>query len=890
MTELPARLTAALADRYRVERELGVGGMATVYLAADLKHDRKVAIKVLKPELAAVLGAERFVQEIKTTAAMSHPHILPLFDSGEADGFLFYVMPYIEGETIREKLNRETQFGIDEAVKIATEVADALEYAHQHGVIHRDIKPENILLHAGRPMVMDFGIALALSAAAGGRMTETGLSLGTPHYMSPEQATADKAITARSDVYSLASVLYEMLTGEPPHVGSSAQQIIMKIITDTPRPVTELRKSVPPNVAAALARALEKLPADRFESAKGFAEALTNQHFTTATALEAPGVSRRSIGAWLRSPLSRVAMLVLALSLATMVVLATRRETTLAPLPTMAFTLVDSLTGGSNFALADDGTIVRYRARQLFVRRPGDLTESPLAGTDEATPFRSVLSPDGSDVLFVVQAGTGAARRVALRRVSLRGGISNTLWTGPDASTFVIPLAWSADGWIFVTMGRAGGGASNFKVGRLPENGGAIETIWDGLMAEAALLPGDKALVGCAVKSPKFDVVAIDLRTRDTVLVVPDACSARWSPTGHLLVANPDGSLRALPFDPERLRVTGPSTPVLSGLATGNGTAPFELSRTGTLMYVAGPSTTRASGLSLALVGLDGSVAPLPLPPTDHWDAAFSPNGKTLAYTRDGQIWMYDLDLGTHRRFTRLGAEHHDPVFSPDGSRLAYRALRTEGKGGEVYVQALVGDTVGTHIGGSSAGDDPTQWLADGRILVYHDRGSGTDLATLNANQPGPPVPVLQADWSEERGKVSPDGKWLAYLSNEAGRNQLVVRAWPALDKKSVIADSVLFEHHYWSNDSRTLYYVSRNRLMAASLAGTDLMRTVTHRVAIDTLNARLSARHPDGRRFLVARDAGTQGVGGQSTRRSLIVVTGWLTALRQRLAAGTAP
>ncbi len=215
MSSASERLSAALADRYRIERELGSGGMATVYLAADLKHDRKVAIKVLKPELAAVLGAERFVQEIKTTAALSHPNILPLFDSGEAAGFLYYVMPYLEGETIREKLTRETQFGIDEAVRITTEVADALDYAHRHGVIHRDIKPENILLHDGRPMVMDFGIALAVSAAAGGRMTETGLSLGTPHYMSPEQATADKQITARSDIYSLASVLYEMLTGEP---------------------------------------------------------------------------------------------------------------------------------------------------------------------------------------------------------------------------------------------------------------------------------------------------------------------------------------------------------------------------------------------------------------------------------------------------------------------------------------------------------------------------------------------------------------------------------------------------------------------------------------------------------------------------------------------------
>jgi eukaryotic-like serine/threonine-protein kinase len=257
------RLAVALSDHYRLERQLGQGGMATVYLAEDLKHHRPVAIKVLRPELAAVLGAERFVQEIQTTAALQHPHILPLFDSGQADGFLYYVMPYIEGETLRTRLDREKQLGIDEAVKITREVADALDYAHRHGVIHRDIKPENILLHDGRPMVADFGIALALSAAAGGRMTETGMSLGTPHYMSPEQATADRDITARSDIYSLASVLYEMLTGEPPHMGTSAQQIIMKIVTDTARPVTELRKSVPPNVAAAVAQALEKLPADR---------------------------------------------------------------------------------------------------------------------------------------------------------------------------------------------------------------------------------------------------------------------------------------------------------------------------------------------------------------------------------------------------------------------------------------------------------------------------------------------------------------------------------------------------------------------------------------------------------------------------------------------------
>ncbi len=255
-------------------------------------HAENDLARLLSP--VAVLGAERFVQEIKTTAALQHPHILPLFDSGAADGFLFYVMPFIDGETLRAKLDRETQLGVDEAVRIAREVLDALHYAHEHRIVHRDVKPENILLHGGHAMVADFGIAPAVSAAAGGRMTETGLSLGTPHYMSPEQATAEKEITARSDVYSLGSVLYEMLTGNPPYTGANAQQIIMKIITEPAEPVTKYRKSIPPNLAASLEKALEKLPADRFESAKAFADAVACPAYTNAATGYA-AASRRGV-------------------------------------------------------------------------------------------------------------------------------------------------------------------------------------------------------------------------------------------------------------------------------------------------------------------------------------------------------------------------------------------------------------------------------------------------------------------------------------------------------------------------------------------------------------------------------------------------------------------
>src|SRR5262245_57964518 len=277
MAELLSRLQGALADRYRIDREIGAGGMATVYVAHDLRHDRRVALKLMRPELSAVIGAERFLAEIKLTANLQHPHILPLFDSGEADGCLFYVMPFVEGESLRERLNREKQLPVADAVRMASEVASALDYAHRHGVVHRDIKPENILLHDGQALVADFGIALAASKASGNRMTETGMSLGTPHYMSPEQAMGERDITPRSDVYALGVVLYEMLTGDPPFTGSTAQAVVARVLTEAPRPILPQRHTIPPEAEAAVLTALEKLPADRFGSAAEFAEALAGR-------------------------------------------------------------------------------------------------------------------------------------------------------------------------------------------------------------------------------------------------------------------------------------------------------------------------------------------------------------------------------------------------------------------------------------------------------------------------------------------------------------------------------------------------------------------------------------------------------------------------------------
>jgi serine/threonine-protein kinase len=286
MSGIPGPLAEALADRYRLERELGQGGMATVYLAQDLKHDRQVAIKVLKPELAAVLGTDRFLAEIKTTAALQHPHILPLFDSGaagpggggaEGPSFLYYVMPLVAGESLRDRLDRDKQLSIADAVRIATEVASALDHAHRHGVIHRDIKPENILLHDGRAMVADFGIALAVQEAGGTRLTDTGVAVGTPSYMSPEQSMAERSLDGRTDIYALGCVLYEMLAGEPPYTGPTNQAIIAKRINHPVPSVRALRETVPESVDQALMSALAKSPADRFSTAAEFATALEGQ-------------------------------------------------------------------------------------------------------------------------------------------------------------------------------------------------------------------------------------------------------------------------------------------------------------------------------------------------------------------------------------------------------------------------------------------------------------------------------------------------------------------------------------------------------------------------------------------------------------------------------------
>src|SRR5436853_336115 len=314
MTDLLLRLQAALVERYAIERELGQGGMAVVFLAQDLKHRRAVAIKVLRPELAMALGAERFLGEIETVAGLAHPHILPLYDSGEAAGFLYYVMPYVEGESLRDRLTREKQLPLEDALRIAGEVASALSYAHSHGVVHRDIKPENILLSGGTAVVADFGIARALSAAGEGRrLTQTGTVIGTPAYMSPEQATGRLESDSRSDQYSLACVTYEMLVGEPPFTGPSAQAVLARHSLDMVSPPSIVRANIPDAVEEAILRALAKVPADRYATTALFAEALTTPSAATGAGRRVTLAGARGRRPWRRELLAATLVLIAAL-------------------------------------------------------------------------------------------------------------------------------------------------------------------------------------------------------------------------------------------------------------------------------------------------------------------------------------------------------------------------------------------------------------------------------------------------------------------------------------------------------------------------------------------------------------------------------------------------
>jgi len=823
MSEITERLKLAIAERYLVESELGQGGMATVYLAHDVKHDRKVALKVLRPELAAVIGAERFLQEIKVTANLQHSHILPLYDSGAAASFLYYVMPYVEGETLRTELEREKQLGIEQAVELTRKIAAALEHAHKQGIIHRDIKPENVLMRDGDPLIADFGIALAVSHAGANRLTETGLSIGTPQYMSPEQAMGDRELDARSDVYSLAAMLFEMLTGDPPYQGSTAQAVVAKVITEKAPSVTVLRDTVPGHVAAAIAKALNKLPADRWRSAAEFAEALVNPGMVSlpATRASEAAVAERPAR---RLPIAAAAGAAIVLGAAGLLL---GRFTAPKPSPRLTefvVTLPDSVTGigrccSAGLALSPDGSRLVFvgasaKGYRLFSRLAGRVDAEPIPGTeDAAAPF---FSPDGRWLGF--QAGS------RLRKVALAGGPAINI---TDITGNMRNASWGDDDQIVFSAGRRVD-----RLYRVPASGGTAQPLREESSAVShrhpTILPGSRRVLFTLdplSAGPDADRIAVlDLKTGaiDTLVTGTRAYYA----AGHLLFTTSDGSLLTQPFDPASGRLSGQAVSLFDAVMQHpDGNADFAVSRSGDVAYF--PSAGGESNETLMLVN-GRTQTPVTMPrPVNFEDPAVAPDGRRIAMRltdESGQqdIWVFDRGLGTLTRLTVEGGNAM-PVWSPDGRQIAFASNRAD-SGWAVYVQPSDGSGAARLVLQSSAPYlAPAAWLRDGRFVVVRAGAPGT-AQDVGVATPGDTAVqwIAGSSFQEHQPAVSPDERWIAYASNRSGDFEVYVQALSgagAVYQVSVGGGG----SPRWSPDGRTLYYANAegNGLLAARITMT---------------------------------------------------------------------
>ncbi len=885
MSDAFERLTTALAERYAIEREVGAGGMATVFVARDLKHDRHVALKVLKPELAVVLGVERFLSEIRVTAHLQHPHILPLFDSGQAGGLIYYVMPHVQGESLRQRLEREKQLPVDAAVEIARAVASALDYAHRHGVIHRDIKPENILFQDGQAVVADFGIALALSAAGGSRLTETGLSLGTPQYMSPEQATGDRAIDARSDIYSLAAVLYEMLAGEPPHTGPTVQSVIAKVVTDRPRPLRALRTSVPPPIESAVQKALAKVPADRFASAAQFAEALMHPA-AASVALELPVAGERP----LRAPSVAVvpwALAVLATGAAAWGWLRPAPNLPVAPVVRFAlgfepgFQPVDFR--GSPVALSPDGSRIIYvgsdslGGRWLFSRGFERLDPARIPGTQGAAqPF---FSPDGQWIGFWQEG--------RLRKLSLSGGAVATICEVASLEG----ATWGADDVIvFGASGplyrvAAAGGKAEVVAG--PDTARGQEYRWP------EFLPDGRALLFTLVDGSGPRLAALSLEDRRVRLLDQTGFSPHYVDGGFVVFAQSDGTLFAAPFDPRRVHFSGPPEPVAEEVRVGQlSVAKVGMSRSGSLVYLSGTTPLR----DMVMVDRTGRGQALPAPLDRYLYPRFSPDGRriavAIAHTGAGifssDIWVYELGSRSLSRLT-FDSINMFPEWARDGAHVAFvrqlRAITQEG----LFRIAADGSGVPETLLVRPQSVWEVQFTPDGRTMVFRENHPQThrDIWIAPVDSPQGARPLLRTPFEERAIALSPDGHWLAYVSNETGSNEVYVRRLLEGSARWRVSMRGGTEPR-WGRAGRELFFRNGDSLYAVAMQlGAELRAGPPRALFGGKYQVALAGNgiaydvSPDGGRFLMVREQASR------WREELNVVLHWFDPIRRRRTGG---
>jgi serine/threonine-protein kinase len=819
MSSLPSRISGALTGQYRLEREIGAGGMATVFLADDLRHDRRVALKVLRPELAAVIGAERFLAEIKLTANLQHPHILPLFDSGEADGFLFYVMPFVEGESLRDRLTREKQLPVDDAVRIASEVASALDYAHRHGVIHRDIKPENILLHDGRALVADFGIALAASKAGGSRMTETGMSLGTPHYMSPEQAMGEREITARSDVYALGCVLYELLTGDPPFTGSTAQAVVARVVTEVPRPMLPQRHTIPPHVETAVLTALEKLPADRFATAAQFAEALARPGAATVPTRSAtdsrPATPRPRTA---RATIVALAPWAVALLAVAGAGLAWRR-----PAPPVRHVVRFGIqlprdaepvgAVGSTIAFSPGGSQVVYvgkapSGQRLYSRRMDSPDPVAIPGSEGASlPF---FSPD--------EQGLGFLQGGKLVKVAVAGGPVTAI---APVTGKVYGATWTAgDTIVFATdsglMDVPAAGGSPRLIAR-PDSGEDFRF--------PEILPGDRAVVFGLVGGGGLKLAVLDRRTGKVKRLAQRGGYPRYVTGGLLVLTDPAGLLTAVPFDASRLDVTGPARPIADNVSVdASGDFNAGVSRSGDLVY----QPVYSEGFRLMLVDRAGTARNAGADSGFFYTPRISPDGRRVAILRgtsdqfvNRDVWVFDLAQRTQTRVT-FDTTAAWPVWSPDARRIVYtRFIEGSNKfAGPLYSVPTDGSGSPQPLVTQAGQWKATAFEPGGRGIVYSGLPTPQgkeEIWRVGVDSGSVPVKVLATPFNNGAPSLSPDGRWLAYTADESGRSEVYVRAYPGAGGRWQVSLEGGAEP-LWSARGGEIFYRNGDVMMSASV------------------------------------------------------------------------
>jgi serine/threonine protein kinase len=878
---------------YRVEREIGSGGMATVYLARDEKHDRKVAIKILHSELAAVLGTTRFLQEIRVTANLQHPHILGLIDSGvlpesadELRGRLYYVMPYVEGESLRQRLEREQQLPVGDAIRIATEIASALDYAHRHGVIHRDIKPENILLTDGNAIVADFGIALAVTLAAGGRITQTGFSLGTPNYMSPEQALGEKTITGRSDIYSLGAVTYEMLTGEPPFTGPTVQAVVAQVMSEEPRSLTVQRRSVPPGLAAAVTRALEKMPADRFVTAHEFADALTN------SSLPSPSVaaSARSQN-WSKKALYVPSVLAVLFFATT--IWGWRREDP--PEAVVRYNIdldaAERMVSGANWsgrlAISAEGSQFAYLGgpgEQILIRSRDQLHANAVPGSEKgATPF---FSPDGNKIGFV--------KGTTLEIAPVNGGPPTNV---TDSLVGTGGVSWGRDGMIYADRDAdAGLVRVEAKPGAIPKQfttldaaNGETDHTWPDVLpnVKGVLFTVTLHSKGNEKTGSHFAIAVAEIPSGKHHILIRDATHPQYARPGYLLYVTLDKSLMAVPFDQDAMKVTGDPTVVVDGIRLGHsGAADFAVSATGTLVYVASADEGKHE---LTWVTRPGNAEPLDSDwQADFWNPVFSPDGKRLAVAVLGrgqswEVWTRRFVGGRPTKLSFDGSVNWYPTWTRDGESVTYNS--NVGGSYALWTKRADGSAAAVRELREERGALEPVWSPDAKWLVFEtelaSQGAG-DILGIRPGIDSAPVPLVATEFTEVSPAFSPDGRWLAYASNETGQLEIYVVPFPNTKAGKWAVSSAGGTEPLWSHRGSELFYRDgADNLVAVAVTtsptfsvgrSASLFSATPYRAYTDGLEYAVSS---DDQRFLMVRPVAT------GLPDKLTVVENWFEELR---------